>query len=107
MKIEPRLVALSKHPRSGRAIRRAKARGGLIAFFVTALVGYLHGSPFGATMSRALLAGLAGYVVVWAAAIAIWRHVLAAEVRAVLRRRSARRVSEGRDVRTGRKPEAT
>jgi uncharacterized membrane protein YccC len=87
---KPELVGVSAHPRAAYGIRRAKARGGLAAFWLAVAVQHLHGASFGDVVWRALLAGLAGYLVCWAAAVVFWRQVLQARARAALHRRHAR-----------------
>jgi hypothetical protein len=87
---EPQLISLDDHPRAAPAIRRAKARGGLAAFLIVALAGYLHGADLSSVLFRALLGGMVGYLLTWAASVAIWRHLLAAQATAVVRRSRTR-----------------
>lgn len=74
-------IKVSAHPRAARAIRRAKAWGGLAGFFLMAWVSQRHGTDFVHLGLRALLGGAAGYVAVWTAAVYIWRQIALAEVR--------------------------
>ena len=86
-----RLISLREHPRAAPAIRRAKALAGLAAFAVSAFAGFQSGAPFASTVGRALVGGAVVYLLTWAAAVAIWRRVLAAEATAALARAQARR----------------
>jgi hypothetical protein len=85
-----RLISLGEHPRAAPSIRRAKSLAGLAAFLVSALAGFQAGAPFAATVGRALAGGAIVYLLTWAAAVAIWRRVLAAEATAALARAQAR-----------------
>jgi hypothetical protein len=86
---EPQLISLNDHPRAATAISRAKARGGLVAFMLVALAGYMHGADFGSVLFRAVLGGMVGYLLTWAAAVAVWRHLLGAQATAAIRRARA------------------
>jgi uncharacterized membrane protein YccC len=74
-------ISLAAHPRAGTSIRRARARTALIAFVVV-LLAALHGGV-GAqdAILRALVAGVAGNLVAWAIAVALWRQIVLAELR--------------------------
>jgi len=72
---------LSAHPRARRQIREAKAWAGLVGFVLVALLSLQGGTPLFDTGVRALIAGAACYVVGWALALAVWRHVARAEVK--------------------------
>ena len=94
MAMEPKLIALKDDPRAGAGIRRAKSWGGLAGFAVTAVGSVMHGADtFDATL-RALGAGIGAYLIVWAAAVAVWRHLVRAEAqtmaKAVVARHQAR-----------------
>ena len=80
------LTSLRDHERSGPAIRRAKALGGLAGFGLSALAGLAHGAPLAGTLEHALEGGVAAYVLTWAAAVAIWRRLLTAQALASVRR---------------------
>ena len=92
----PELIGVGEHPVSSGAIRRAKSAGGLIAFGVTLALGFLHGADLSTACVRALGAGIAGYTVAWAASVAIWRHLLRAQARAVLSSAAARNAARQR-----------
>jgi hypothetical protein len=87
----PRLVSLAQHPRAAGGIRRAKAWGGLGGLFATAGGSLLQGAPLFDALLWALVGGVAGYLLVWAAAIAVWRAILQAEARAAAARLAERR----------------
>jgi hypothetical protein len=72
----PTIVA---HPRAMRSIARAKGWAGLFAFF---LAGYLAlpTSTLAGAMLRALIAGVVTYVVVWGAAVFVWRRLVMLEL---------------------------
>jgi hypothetical protein len=92
---EPQLISLNDHPRAAPAIRRAKARGGLAAFLIVALAGYMHGAVVSGLLLHALAGGLVGYLLTWAASVAVWRHLLAAQATAVARRVRAQQADNG------------
>ncbi len=81
-----REVKLSGHPRAQRQIARAKGWGGLIGFGVAGYLTARTGAPFLDVALRALLWGVISYVVVWALAVQVWRHVAVAEVKAAEKR---------------------
>ena len=71
---------LTEHPRARRQIREAKAWAGLVGFVLVALLSLQAGTPLFEAGVRALTAGLACYVVGWALALTVWRHLARAEV---------------------------
>jgi hypothetical protein len=87
---EPTLVSLREHPRSAYAIRRAKSIGGIVGFLIVLAGGLAAGSPFPSACARALAGGIGAYLVTWAAALAVWRHVLRAQARRAVERVRAR-----------------
>jgi hypothetical protein len=86
----PQLTSLADHPRAAPAIRRAKAAGGLLGFGIAVLQGLSHGLPFATVLLRGLELGVAGNVVAWAAAVAVWKRVLTAQAAAAVRARERR-----------------
>jgi hypothetical protein len=86
-------VKLSAHPRARAQIRRAKGVGGLIGFFLVAYVSWHHGTDFVHLGLRAILGGMAFYVVSWAAAVYYWRQLAIAEVRQRARIVAARQIA--------------
>jgi protein-S-isoprenylcysteine O-methyltransferase Ste14 len=83
---DDRLPRLSRHPRAQRQIREAKAWAGLAGFVLVALLSVQAGVPLFDAGVRALAWGIGCYVVAWAVAVAVWRHLARAEV-AVARQR--------------------
>lgn len=72
---------LSAHPRARRQIREAKAWAGLAGFVLVALLSVQGGTPVFESGIRALGVGAACYVIGWALALALWRHLARAEVK--------------------------
>lgn len=86
-----KVLKLSEHPRAGRQIRAAKGWGGLLGFALVALLSWNAGVPPFDVGVRALLGGVAGYVVAWTGAVHAWRHLAVAEIRAAHRATIERR----------------
>jgi len=80
---EPKLV---EHPRARRSINMAKSYAGLGAFLFAGYSSWHAGSQFVDVATRALLWGMAAYLLVWALGVQVWRHLIIAEVRAAERR---------------------
>ena len=93
---EPELIGIAEHPVAAAAVRKTKSVGGLAAFALTLLLGLAHGADPSTACVRALGAGMAGYLVAWAAAVAVWRHLLRAQARAVLEAARARAAANRR-----------
>ena len=74
-------VKVSAHPRAARQIRSAKGYGGLAGFALMAWLSHRSGTDFVHLGLRALAGGMVAYVVVWAAAVYVWRQIAIAEVR--------------------------
>jgi hypothetical protein len=87
-------VKVSAHPRARAQIRRAKAWGGLAGFFLVAFFSWRSGTDFTHLAVRALLAGVAGYVVTWTAAVYVWRQIAVAEVRQRARMLAIRKIAQ-------------
>jgi len=88
----PPLIAPKDDPRAAGGIRRAKALCGLGGFAIAGLSAYVHGDLFFTTGERALGGGIAGYLLGWGVALAVWRRILRAETQQaleLLRSRSA------------------
>lgn len=74
-------IRLSAHPKARRHIGIAKGWGGLIAFALVLKIS--RGSaalPWPDAIERACVAGVVGYVVAWAIAQTVWRHLALAEL---------------------------
>lgn len=83
-------LSVSAHPRARAAVRRAKGFGGLVGFVLTAFIAHSAGLTAAQVLERALLVGIGGYLLAWACAVTVWRHLVLAEVRAALERSSGR-----------------
>jgi hypothetical protein len=83
--------SIASHPRASFHVRRAKGWGGLAGFAVAAYVSYKAGVPMADLGLRSLAAGLIGYMLAWACAVTVWRHLMLAELRAALERSSSTR----------------
>lgn len=88
-----RLPSVASHPRAGAQVARAKSIGGLAGFGLAAFVSWRAHVPMPDLLLRAIVAGTATYVVAWAAAVAVWRHLVLAELRAVRVRLAAERAA--------------
>jgi hypothetical protein len=75
--------SVAGHPRATAQVRRAKGVGGIGGFALAALLGLKAGIPPDQIGERALAAGVAGYMLAWACAVAVWRHLVLAELRAL------------------------
>jgi hypothetical protein len=75
-------ITLTEHPRARYQIRLAKGWGGLLACAFAGYASWHGGAPFVDSMLRALLWGVAAYVLVWFCAVQVWRQIAIAEVRA-------------------------
>jgi hypothetical protein len=87
-------VVLRNHPRARRQIGLAKSYAGLASFALAGWAAWHGGLRFVDVAERALLWGIAGYLLVWALAVYVWRHVAIAEVRAAERRWRESRAEE-------------
>ena len=88
-------VRLEAHPRAQRAIARAKAIGGVIGFVIGFWLGSRAGLPAWDTGVRALAGGIAGWLLVWVAAVQIWKQLIVGEYRAAeARRQQARKTRQ-------------
>ena len=76
------MIKLSEHPRARRHIRLAKSWAGLAGCVLAGYASWRSGAPFFDTVLRALLWGVAAYIVVWFLALQVWRQLAIAEVRA-------------------------
>ena len=83
-------VRLSAHPRAQRSIARVKALGGLTGFLIGFWMASKAGMPAWDVGVRALAGGIAGYVLLWLAAVTVWRQYALAEYRAARKRRRQR-----------------
>jgi|SRR5947209_13899087 len=76
-------LTIAGHPRAGAHVRLAKGWGGIAAFLITAYLSLSAGVTPDQAGLRAIAAGIGGYLLGWACAVTIWRHLLIAELRAL------------------------
>ena len=81
--------SVANHPRARYQVRRAKGWGGIVGFGIAAYLGYQAGIPTFDIGERALAAGIVGYMLAWACAVSVWRHLVLAELRAAVDRTQA------------------
>ncbi len=81
----PALPSVANHPRAAAQVKRAKAWAGLGGFLLVGWLSLQAGVPMADLLLRSLAAGVAAYVLAWACAVAVWRHLVIAELRAVRR----------------------
>jgi hypothetical protein len=83
---DSKAIRLSEHPRASVQIKLAKSWAGLGGFALAGWAAWHGGAPFFDAAVRAVLWGTISYVVVWACAVQVWRHLAVAEVKAAERR---------------------
>jgi hypothetical protein len=84
------VVTVADHPRAKASIRRTRARTALFAFVLVLFLSYKGGVPGQEAVMRAVLAGIAGNLIAWACALALWRQIVVQEVRSVEQARRER-----------------
>lgn len=72
--------SIAEHPRAAHHVRQARQAAGLIGFLVAGWTS-MATSTLAETLLRALIAGVVCQVVVWAAAVALFRHLILAELK--------------------------
>lgn len=90
-----RRVSVADYPKIAARVRLAKAWGALGAFALVALASMRAGAETFDVLLRALGAGAVGWVVVWAAAVAVGRSLVRAEIEA--HRRALEESEDGDD----------
>ncbi|MEA2426784.1 MAG: hypothetical protein QOF37_412 [Thermoleophilaceae bacterium] len=91
-------VRLADHPRARRQINLAKSYAGLGSFGLVAYLAWQDGFQFVDVATRAMIWGIAIYVLVWAMGVIVWRHIAVAEVRAAERRWREHRAAQNDQV---------
>ncbi len=86
-------TSVATHPRARLAVHRAKGWGGLIGFALAAYAAYGAHLPLAQAGVHALVAGVAGYLLAWACAVAICRHFVQTELKSI-----AERLREAREA---------
>lgn len=79
-KAEGQRIAVSEHPRASRFVRQAHEAAGLGGFLLGGWMS-LHTHTLADALLRALVAGVACQMVVWAAAVMLCRHLIVAEIK--------------------------
>jgi hypothetical protein len=92
-------VRIAEHPRARRQIGLAKSYAGLGAFALAGFAAWHGGAGFIDVAERALIWGVAAYVLVWALAVQVWRQLAVAEVRAAERRWQEHKSAEEEQIR--------
>ena len=88
------LISVAEHPRARRSIRRTKAWAGLLGLVLVGFLSHRAGvEPFEAGI-RALLAGVAFYVVTWMVSVALWQKIVLYEAKAEAERRRDERAAQ-------------
>lgn len=85
------MVSVANHRRAPQSIARIRSWFALGAVVLVTFLGWGSGMSGTAVASRAVLAGLIGYLVGWAVGVGVWRELVKAEVIAAVRRAEARR----------------
>ena len=86
-------VSIASHPRARAAVRRAKGWGGLAGFGIAAYVSFSAGIPIPMVVLRAVAVGIAAYMVAWACAVTVWKHLVLAEMRVMTEQHEAARAA--------------
>src|SRR3954451_14052016 len=82
-------VSIGQHPRAKAGIRRARTRAAFGAFMLVLALNLVGHQELFDAVWRALLAGIVVNVIVWRAAIVVWKHVIVSELRQEEERRAA------------------
>jgi hypothetical protein len=95
-------IRVSAHPRATYSISRVKGFGGLFGLLLVGLLSWRAGLPPVDAALRGLAAGIVAYVVCWALAVQVWRHLVMAEAAAAAevvrqRRQAALAALDGAD----------
>lgn len=84
-------LSVATHPRAHTNVRRAKGFGGLVGFGLAAMLSLRASVPIVDVGERAMIGGIAGYLVSWGCAVTIWRQLMLAELRLAAERVKQRR----------------
>jgi hypothetical protein len=88
-------ASVAGHPRAAQSVRRAKGFGGLAGFALALALSHSAGITHAQMLERALIAGVAGYLLAWACAVTVWRHLVTAEIRSIAEGRRERERTPG------------
>lgn len=81
-----RVLCLAEHPRATRQIRTVRSWAALLAFGLILLLALRAGRALEGSLTLALEAGIAGYLVAWAGMVLAWRQLAGAEIEVARRR---------------------
>ncbi len=87
------LPSVANHPRGGAQVKRARAWAGLLGFVLVAYLSWRANVLVPDLLLRALAGGIVAYLVVWGAAVAVWRHLVLTELRVVREQRLEQRAA--------------
>jgi uncharacterized membrane protein len=91
-------IRLSTHPAAAAAVKRMRARCGLLAFVVVGLLSLHAGVPAFEATSRALIAGIVGHLAGWYVSITVWRQVVRQQALQAVEAYNARRRREHQEA---------
>ena len=83
-------ISVAAHPRAKASIRKIRGRTALAAFALVLFLSLDGGVTGQEAVVRALIAGMAGNLLGWACALAVWRQIVVQEVRLVAEARRER-----------------
>jgi hypothetical protein len=95
----PDRASVANHPTAATALVRLKAWAGLLGAGAVAVASLRAGVPPFETVARALIAGMALYLVAWAAGVTFFRQLVVAELRAEADRRAEERARRDAQLR--------
>jgi hypothetical protein len=75
-------IRVNAHPRASASIRRLRARAGIAALVICALLSLRAGVPAFDAVARGLAAGIAAHFLAWFAGVLVWRHLIVGEIAA-------------------------
>ncbi|HTW11730.1 MAG TPA: hypothetical protein VME01_03225 [Solirubrobacteraceae bacterium] len=93
--------SIATHPRARASVRKIKAWTGLGAFVIAAALSLKASVPTIDVGERALIAGIAGYMLAWWFSMLVWRHLMLAEQRAAVEEIERRRADAAAREATG------
>ncbi len=82
-------LSLATHPTASVRVAKAKGWGGLVGLVLVGWLSLRAGLPLTEAGARALAAGIAGYLIVWAAAVKLMRLIVESQLRAEREKREA------------------
>lgn len=82
MSTDAQLISVRTHPRARAAIRRMKGWAGMAGFVLTVLLSLRADVPMSVAIARGLIAGTTLVLVAWTLGVAVWRHLVVAELEA-------------------------